>query len=115
MENIKKISKVCIECEGTGFVSSCCQDTIYDGKCLRCGKFCKKDFCCEGVTEFSEGQEVYIYVGKYSSINLKFLYKGKDSKYLKVKITRILPNNMVEIIYRKKKSLIFVDDIEAEI
>jgi hypothetical protein len=112
----------CNECYGEGSFSSCCCEYIDNGKCLLCGKFCKRDVCskCEGYgkIEYNIGDDVEIFVCAYSSEYLKEnLYQSKgynDFKTFKGKIIKIIDSFhlLVKIKYYKKELKINIEDLE---
>lgn len=119
--NINQIHKFCYECDGNGYVSSCCQATMYDGKCSICGKFTKQDFCTEcggeGEIVYKIGSKVEIFICIHSNEKLKeTFYKPKkesDVKIFKGTIIEIVDdiNVMVKVKYKGVYKL-NIEDIE---
>jgi len=61
-------------------ISSCCDAPMseHEHRCEYCGKFCVKNFCCEGYDIFKVGDEVDIFVCVYSPKYIKeYFYKPK--------------------------------------
>lgn len=113
MNKITQISKPCNQCDGAGYVSSCCDAPMdeNENRCEYCGKFCKKNYCCEGYERFEVGDEVEIYVCIYSPEYIKnYFYKPKklgDSKFFTGKILEIIDdsNVLVKVRYSRKEPI----------
>lgn len=117
--DIKTITKECYECNGEGFVSSCCSSAVDDNRCSLCQKFCKKEYCCEGNEIFKVGDEVRLFVCIYSPDNLKSLFSKKikklgDSVFKNCKITSIIDSYNIEIKVPYKGIIkVNIDEIDA--
>lgn len=113
MNNLTQISKPCNQCDGAGFLSSCCDAPIddRDNRCEYCGKFCRKNFCCEGYDIFKVGDEVEIFVCIYSPEHIKeYFYKPKklgDNKSYRGEILEIIDdfNVLVKVRYSRKEPI----------
>ena len=74
-EPLKTVREYCMECNGTGDLSSCCNAEVDAGRCMQCGKFCKTNCCydCngEGYNEYSVGDEVEIFICIWSDEYLR--------------------------------------------
>jgi hypothetical protein len=110
---LTQISKPCNECGGAGFLSSCCNAPIYErvNRCMYCGKFCSKNFCCEGYEIFKVGDDVHIFVCVYSPEYIKqYFHKPKklgDCKSFTGKILKIIDdfNVLVKVKYSRKEPI----------
>jgi len=104
------IEKWCLECNGEGEISACCQDYVDNGRCAVCGRFCKTDTCCEcegqGYLRFGVGDEIEVFVCVYSPAYLKeLLYSPKelgDAKTYRGTITKLVDEHHVEVKLRGK-------------
>lgn len=115
MKKIEIIRKDCSECYGEGFISQCCQSTVFDNRCENCNRFCKKDFCCEGYEDFKVGDEVFIFVCVYSPGYLRDLCKSikkhGDTKTLEGKIVKLVDSDTAEVKIKRIKESV---EIKAE-
>lgn len=115
-----KAIKICSDCSGGGFISSCCQFVVYDNRCEMCGKFCKSDFCCEGIEEFEEGDEAFLFVCVYSDKKIRKFFpsirKPGDTTTRRCKVTKVVNSGTVElrIPYVKELVTLSVDEISKE-
>ncbi len=113
MNKLTQISKTCHQCEGAGYISSCCDAPIneHENRCEYCGKFCKKNYCCEGYETFKVGDEVDIFVCIYSPEYIKnYFYKPKkqgDNKTYQGIILEIIDesNVIVKVKYSRKEPI----------
>lgn len=120
-KEIKRLTRCCDECCGTGDVSCCCGSGVDVGRCEVCGRFCKARPCdnCGGAgyLEYRVGDDVEVFVCCWSPEYLKeMLYKPKklgDTKTYSGKITDIIDEFKLEVrVYQKrKKYVIGVEEI----
>ena len=86
MKKNKAISRYCTECDGTGYLSSCCGSPMHESlnQCEYCGKFASPQFCCgDGEVPFRVGDSVYYmvtHINKDSSELNNKLWRKKDNK-----------------------------------
>lgn len=100
-----QIRKICDECNGEGYISSCCNMGVNGNQCSYCGKFTKKIYCNEcygGEITYKLNDYVRIYVGAYSNVYLhEKLYNPKhinDSKTFEGKILEIIDDFYVKVM-----------------
>lgn len=119
-KKLEKIVNICPECGGEGVLSKCCDNYIDNGRCLACGRFCKKDFCheCggEGTMTYEIGTEVHIFVCVWSDISLQleldyFPEAVGDTKTFRGKISDIVDDWNVKVRIGRKKYKISINEL----
>lgn len=112
-------SEHCHVCDGTGILSDCCMDEVFEGRCEVCGKSCTSHPCdtCfgEGIIEYHVGDVVDIFVTIYSEEYVKEqLYNPKDvndTKTFQGKIIKFENHNDCIVEINNKNVKLKIEDI----